>query len=167
MTDNASRPAFLPPLILTQDMQSLASHSGLQEIVRTYREVMERNDREFDSLIGEPVVARVTKIANDSLMWDPVWFEDTDKAKQFREGRLTRPHRQLVAHLERVIGFMRSLGVPDEVDLGPAQRDIQQAARLVDVLRAHYNRWRLDQSNIVAANIREAIVALSTLGKAR
>jgi len=107
--DTKEKPPFLPPLILSQDMQSLTSLAGLQEITRTYREVMERNDREVDELFSARIVSHALERAQT---WNPnPQLNEIDK-----DIFIDSPHPELFYHLKRIITFMSTLGIPIEVD---------------------------------------------------
>lgn len=119
-----------------QDLRTMTSMGGLQEIGRTFRDVMERHDRAIDALFEDEQLKVLTGSA--------IKYGE----KMVSIGRLRN-------HLKRILSYLVALGVTTQVDPNTATPDqvVQEIARL----RAAYNQWRLKQSKLVTKMIREAL----------
>lgn len=150
-----SRPAFVPPFVLSQDLSLLTSLTGLQEIVKTYREVIERNDKAMDALLFASEVQHVI----DRSRKQATSFEEPSRQQMFIE----TPRMMLGRYIRDALALMSALGIEPKIDVTQAESDLWSAVTTIQSLRGVYNKSRFEQSDAVAGKIRDALGKLESL----
>ena len=133
------------PLFLQQDIKTLASLGVLQEIGKTHREVMERHDKEME---------RHDKEVDALFPFDCVHLININSRRRVT---VASEHWELVGRLKLIMAYFSGLGLPCDVDLTAASNDLEVCISTIVKLKACYNKWRMEQSAIVAQKITDAI----------